>query len=531
VNRMLLAATVLVCAFACSKDRAVNRRDARVLVAAVTADPGHLNPAITTNGGVSTASALLFDGLVALDDAGEPLPALAARWEVLESGKVYRFHLRPDVRWHDGQPLRAHDVEFTFDSLLLRFHARTRASLSPALDSVRAEDSLTVGFYFRRPYAPLLKQLDVVEAPILPRHVYSGGDPLRNPANTSPVGTGPFRFVRYVPQQEITYEANASYFRGKPWLNQVTIRVIPDEGTQVMAMEAGEVDWLFAVAGPQRPRVRKDPRISMVTGVNTPGGSNCVITVGFNLEKSWLRDIRFRSAVAHAIDRPQFVERVLYGDGRPAAAPISSRIAFAHPAPLSLPAFDTLRAERLLDSAGWRTGTNGMRVASGVQGKRDGEALTLTLTVLPSQQPYGELLQGQLRRVGIDMRVRVLESAVFAQTVFTARDFDTAIASYCNGQDPEIGVRRQYVTSSIGPIPFSNMAAYRNPAMDSLFDLASASLDVAARGQYYQRIQEIAVRDLPYVWLVETENSRAHARRCSGFGRSAHFAATARCES
>ncbi|HUG37298.1 MAG TPA: hypothetical protein VML54_10135, partial [Candidatus Limnocylindrales bacterium] len=123
-----------------------------------------------------------------------------------------------------------------------------------------------------------------------------------------------------------------------------------------------------------------------------------------------------------------------------------------------------------------------------------------------------------------------LDPPVFVDAVFTRRDFDLAIISYCNGTDPQIGVRRQYASGSIGPVPFSNAAGYSNPTVDSLFDAAASTIDFDTRRALYGRIQEIAVRDLPYIWLVESEVTRAHRRRCSGFGRAAHFAATARCE-
>jgi peptide/nickel transport system substrate-binding protein len=142
---------------------------------------------------------------------------------------------------------------------------------------------------------------------------------------------------------------------------------------------------------------------------------------------------------------------------------------------------------------------------------------------------YGDLLRAQLRAVGIDLRVVGLEQAVFAQTVFTARDFDTAIASYCNGTDPEIGVRRQLVSSNVAPVPFSNMAGYRNRTVDSLFDRAASALAADERRRLYREIQEIVVRDQPYVWLVETLSTHAYSTRCRGFGTTSHFAATATC--
>ncbi|MGI9077373.1 MAG: ABC transporter substrate-binding protein [Gemmatimonadaceae bacterium] len=504
-------------------------RGQRTIVAAIGGDPGHLNPAITTNGGVHYSAGLLYNGLLTLDSALVPRPELAERWEVENGGALYRFHLRRDVRWHDSKPFTSADVKFTFDEMLLKFHARTRASLGAALIRVGAPDDSTVEFLFRRPYAPLLQQLDVVEAPILPRHVYAGSDPLKNPANTAPIGTGPFRFVSYGASGEIRYAANTDYFRGRPALDNVVLRVIPDPGTQVIALEAGEVDWLFSVPGAERERLRRDPRFRLIQTAVNPGGSNCITTLGFNLDRATFRDVRVRRAIAHALDRRQFLERVSFGEGRVADAPISSRITFAHAANLPVPGFDTVLASRLLEASGWRRAGAGVRTARGVPGVADGTSLVIGFTALPGQTNYGDLLRAQLRAVGIDLRIEPLEQAVFSQVVFTARDFDTAVASYCNGTDPEIGVRRQYVSSSIAPVPFSNMAGYRNPVIDSLFDRAGSALDLEERRRLYREIQEIAVRDQPYVWLVETLATRAHTVRCGGFGSSSHFAATAEC--
>ena len=512
---------------ACASD--TTPRDATTLVAAISTDPGQLNPAITTNGSVHAASGLLYDGLVALDDSLRPEPALAVRWEIEQGGARYRFHLRRGVRWHDGTPFTAADVRFTFEQLLLRFHARTRASMAPALASVDAPDDSTVVFTFRRPYAPLLQQLDVSEAPILPAHLFAGSDPLRNPVNIAPVGTGPYRFASYVPHSEIRFTANRDYFGGAPALANVVLRVIPDDDTQVAALEAGEVDWLFAVPGPARRRLRADSRVRVSRSALSAGGSNCITTLGFNLDRPWFRDVRVRKAIAHAVNRPQFVERVLFGEGRAADAPISSQIAFAHARDLPIAAFDVAEAERLLHAAGWRRQGADVRTARGVPGVADGAPFTIGFKGMPGQMVYGNLLRAQLRVVGIDLRLEPLEPAVFASAVFTARDFDTAIGAYCNGTDPEIGVRRMYVSSSVAPVPFSNMAGYRNPVMDALFDRAGAALDVDERRRVYHEIQEIAVRDQPYVWLVETLNTRAYSARCRGFSGGSHFAASATC--
>ena len=492
----------------CAREQSGTR--AGVLVAAIASDPGHLNPAITTNGGVHTAADLLYNGLVGLDSDAKPVPELAVRWEVEEKGALYRFHLRPGVRWHDGRPFTSADVKYTFDEVLLRFHARARASLSPALQAVEAPDATTVVFRFRRPYAPFLQQLDVVEAPILPKHLFEGTDPLKNPANLAPVGTGPFRFVAYIPGAEIRYRVNPEYFGGKPALSEVVLRVIPDRGTQVAALEAGEVDWLFGVPGPLRASLRRNGAIRFLKTSLSPGGSDCITTLAFNLDRPALRDVRVRRAIAHSIDRKLFLERVTFGEGRVAETSISSVIGFAHASDLKAPSYDPAEARRLLGTAGH-------------------QVLKLGFTFFPTDEGYGNLLRAQLAEVGIHVQLHALEAPVLVQAVFMQRDFDMALIPYCNGTDPEIGVRRMFVSSSIAPVPFSNAAGYRRDEMDALFEQASSSLDQGERGRFYRRIQELALQDLPYVPLVETENTRAYAARCEGFAPSSHFAATARC--
>lgn len=499
------------------------------LVVAIGSDPGHLNPAITTSGATHTASELLYNGLVGLDDDLNPIPELAASWEISDDGTTYTFTLRDDVVWHDGEPFTSADVKFSFEEVLLQYHARTRASMLASLASIETPDDTTVVFTFNDPYGPLLLQLDVTEAPIVAEHVYAGTDPLEAPANLEPIGTGPFRFVSYAPESEIRFAANEDYFRGRPSFDEVVQRIIPDTGSQVIALERGEVQWLWGVPGPDRERLEADEAIEFLSTNRNPGGSNCIMTVSFNLENPILASLDVRRAVAHAIDREAFLELVLFNEGRVAAAPISSGIGWAHAEGIDLPAHDVDQAATLLDEAGWTRDGDGTRVAQGVADVADGTPLELDFLHFPGFSRYGELLQAQLGEVGVEVTLVPLEPPVFAETVFTNRDFDMNIISYCNGNDPEIGVRRMYDSAQIGPVPFSNAAAYSNPDVDALFAEAVATVDLPTRGELYRQIQEIVAADLPYFWLVETDATRAYRANCSGFLPYAQFAEAASC--
>ncbi len=501
------------------------------LSVALDSDPGALNPAITTSGGTHTASELVFSGLVELTPKLEQVPELAESWEVLENGALYRFNLRNGVTWHDGKPFTSADVKHTFDTMLLKLHSRTAASVGAALSSITTPDPDTVEFRFKQPYAPLLQQLDVTEAPILPKHLYEGTDVAKNPANNKPVGTGPFKLVSYTPGSELRFTANREYFKKDlPYLDEVVMRVIPDKGNQVVALEAGEVDWLFGTPGPDLPRLKSSGKYDFITTPLNPGGSNCIMTVSFNLDRPLFQDVRLRRALGTALDRDQFVDRVLFGQGRVAEAPISSGIPFAHASGLKgMPEFDRAEAERLLDEAGWKRQGGGTRTSAGVAGVPDGTPLAFGFTHFPTFSAYAQLLRAQLTSVGADVMLQPLEPPVFADTVFKARNFDTNIISYCNGVDPEIGVKRMYVTSNIGPVPFSNSSAYRNPEVDKLFEDARTTVDPKARTQIYRTLQEKLVQDLPYLWIVETEANRVFPNTCKGFTPSGHFAEAASC--
>ncbi len=473
----------------------------------------------------------MYNGLVGLTPQLELVPELAESWDVEEDGALYRFHLRDDVTWHDGEPFTSADVKFSFEEVLLKFHSRTAASVGAAIDSIETPDENTVEFRFKEPYAPLLLQLDVTEAPIVARHVYEGTDPLENPANLDPVGTGPFELESYRPGAEVRLTRNPDYFKvDLPFLEEVVMRIVPEPGNQVVALEAGEIGWLFGVPGPDLDRLRTDPAYGFIETSVNPGGSNCIMTVSYNLDRPMFQDVRVRRAIAHALDRQQFLERVLFGQGAVADAPISSGIPAAHATSLDgMPVHDSAEAERLLDEAGWAREGDGVRMAAGVEGVPDGTPLSFNFLHFPSFSSYGELFRAQLAEVGVDVTLRPLEPPVFAEKVFADREFDTNIISYCNGADPEIGVKRMYLSSNIGSVPFSNSSAYRNPEVDRLFEEARTTVDADARSEVYQRIQEILVQDLPYFWIVETESTRVFRSECSGFSSAGHFAETASC--
>ncbi|MFN2323753.1 MAG: ABC transporter substrate-binding protein, partial [Trueperaceae bacterium] len=475
------------------------------LVIGITTSPGHLNPAISTGSEVHTVADSIFNGLVSLDDQALPRPDLATAWTVNDDATVYTFTLAEGVRWHDGAPFTSADVRFTFEQVLLRYHARTRSGLEGRLAGIDTPDDRTVVFRFTEPYAPLLQQLNVTEAPILPRHVYEGvADVTTAAANLAPIGTGPFRFVAFDADEQVVLERNPDYFKeGLPYLDRLVFRIVPDATTRLLALERGELDFVSGVPASEAERIAASPALTSYAPNSGPGGGFCVMTMTFNLERELLADRAVREALAHAIDRQQLLDQVLYGAGRVATGPIHSGLASFYTDDVAQYPFDPQLAARLLDEAGYPVGADGVR-------------FTFDFLHFPAFAKYGEVLRQNLAAVGVGVELVALDRAAFVTRVFTQRAFDTGVVSYCNNTDPAIGVARVYLSSNIGDIPFSNAGAYANPEVDRLFAEAATLADPGERAERYAAVQQVLTAELPYLWLVETARLSASAALVRG---------------
>lgn len=475
------------------------------LVVSHGGDPGALNPAVTTSGNTHPVTDQIFNGLVGLDQDLNPVPELAERWDIEDGGRTYRFHLRRGVEWHDGAPFTSADVKFTFEEALLKYHSRTRAALEGAFAGIDTPDPHTVVFRLHRPYGPLLQRLDVVEASIIPQHQYAGHDLLRGEPTRRPIGTGPFRFVSYAPGDRIVLERNPSYFRpGLPGVDRLVFQIVPNSSTGVAALESGQIDYIGAVPGPDIARLRSNPDIAVVAGTGGSGGSVCQDVLIPNLTRAPFNDLRVRRAFAHAIDRRFLVDRVYFGQGKPATGPISHLLSWAYTPDVRQYPHDAAQARRLLDEAGMLPAGDGTR-------------LQVTFTHPANHQRLGQALREQLKAAGILLHLQALDFNAAVEQVFVRKQFDLGFASFCNGADPDVGVRRVYVSSNIGPYPFSNGAGYRNPRVDRLFDEGAAALDRGARRARYVEIQNILADDVPYFWLIDSEGLRAHRKAFTGF--------------
>ncbi|ALE59136.1 ABC transporter substrate-binding protein [Paraburkholderia sp. RL17-368-BIF-A] len=484
----------------------------------VTPEPTALVDLATTATNVLKVSAKVVEGLLEYDFSLQPKPSLATSWDISDDSRKYVFHLRHGVKWHDGQPFTSADVAYSLQTLR-QVHPRAKTTFAN-VTAITTPDPYTVVITLSKPAPYLIKAFSSSETPIVPRHLYEGSDPLTNPANNAPIGTGPFRFVKWVRGSYIEYARNDDYWdKGKPFLDKIVVKIITDPAARTVAFEDGSIDLSGDTPVPlsDLARLKNSPKLALDSrGYEFQAG---VTRIEFNLDNPVLKNLQVRQAIASAIDREVIRKVIFYGYATPLASPIIPSNPYYDPAPAPYP-YDVERANALLDAAGFPR-------------KADGTRFALTVDPLP----IGELpartaayVKSALARVGIAVTVRSQDLPAYLKRIYTDRDFDFSINGMSNLFDPVVGVARLYTTGNFRRgVPFTNGSHYSNPQIDRLFAQAAEETDEAKRKQLFSQIQQILERDLPDLNLVAprylTVYSRAvHNHTTGPDGVSASFA-------
>ena len=484
----------------------------------VTPEPTALVDLATTATNVLKVSAKVVEGLLEYDFSLQPKPSLATSWDISDDSRKYVFHLRHGVKWHDGQPFTSADVAYSLQTLR-QVHPRAKTTFAN-VTAITTPDPYTVVITLSKPAPYLIKAFSSSETPIVPRHLYEGSDPLTNPANNAPIGTGPFRFVKWVRGSYIEYARNDDYWdKGKPFLDKIVVKIITDPAARTVAFEDGSIDLSGDTPVPlsDLARLKNSPKLALDSrGYEFQAG---VTRIEFNLDNPVLKNLQVRQAIASAIDREVIRKVIFYGYATPLASPIIPSNPYYDPAPTPYP-YDVERANALLDAAGFPR-------------KADGTRFALTVDPLP----IGELpartaayVKSALARVGIAVTVRSQDLPAYLKRIYTDRDFDFSINGMSNLFDPVVGVARLYTTGNFRRgVPFTNGSHYSNPQIDRLFAQAAEETDEAKRKQLFSQIQQILERDLPDLNLVAprylTVYSRAvHNHTTGPDGVSASFA-------
>lgn len=463
------------------------------LVIGQSPDPIMLTSALTVAGSVQVVSGKIFDGLLSYDDKLNPRPQLAQSWTVSPDGLTYIFRLRPGVTWHDGKPFTSADVAYSVLEVWKKYHSRGRATFAN-VTAVDTPDPLTAVWRLSKPAPYILSALASIESQILPKHLYAGTDVLTNPHNVAPVGTGPFRFAEWKRGQYIALVRNPTYWdKGKPYLDRLIFRILPDAASAATALETGEIQLISAtsLAYSDLGRLARLPNVALFrrNGNYTAG----VTGFEFNLDKPYFKDVRVRRAFAHAIDRAALVRNVWFGFGKVATGPVPPSLIQFYTADVPNYDFNPDKAKALLDQAGFRPNAAGVR-------------LSITHDPVPAGQAYArsaEFIRDALAKVGVKVEIRRQDFAGFLRRVYTERDFDTIQFPANASPDPAIGSQRLYWSKNFQKgVAFSNGSHYASPEADRLLETAQAENDPAKRRALYAAFQKLAMTDLPRIPLI-----------------------------
>lgn len=457
--------------------------------------PRHLNPAIQAGQATGVPGTQLFAGLIELDDKFNPHPYLAASWVVSDDGRTYTFKLVEGAAFHDGKPITSGDVAFSL-KIVKENHPFGQAMFGN-VERVETPDPQTAVIRLSKPHPALLTALSPLLLPIIPEHVYGTQAIQSHPANSAPVGSGPFRFVEFKQGEHVVLERNDKYFRpGLPYLDRIVFRVIKDPTTATLALERGEIDYLPFAPVRVRDIARLDghARVRVTRrGYEALGPTNYL---EFNHRVAPLDDKRVRQAIAYAIDRDFIVRSLQAGLSRQLDGPFHHSSPFFDEAALTKYRLDLDKANALLDEAGHKRGADGSR-------------FSLTLDWLPdvhpdSQGTVAQYLRTQLRKVGIDIQLR--QSPDFPTWARRVSNWEHQLSmnAIWNYPDPVIGTHRAYLCSNQKKgVIWSNTEGYCNARVDELLQQAGSETDPRKRKALYVEFQKILSEELPFTWTNE----------------------------
>ncbi len=448
--------------------------DANVLNVIVRSSPNNFDPRIGTDEVSQRVHELVYSRLMTNGPDLRVGPGLAARLDNPDP-LTYIAHLRHGVRFHDGRELTSKDVVYTFGSFLDPNFVSPRKGAYRMLDSVKALDDHTVEFKLKEPFGSFPIQLVM---PVVPA---DSGESLR----TFPIGTGPYRFVRYSTDDQVVLSAYEGFWDGLPQNAGIVLRIVPDETMRGLELRKGTADMAVNDVSPDIAyQLEKRGGLKIVQSLGVDYSY-----IGLNMRDPIFADKRVRHAIGYAVDRDAIVKYLRRGLARPAVG-VLSPVAWAFEPNVHQFTHDIAKAKQLLDEAGYRDPDG------------DGPQPRLRLSLKTSTDEFFRLqatvIQQDLQRVGISVEVRSYEFATFYADVLKGA-VQMYTLQWVGVTDPDM-LRRVYHSQQIPPVGF-NRTYYKNPEVDRLIDLASAAPTDEERKKYYGEVQKIVAEDAPYISL------------------------------
>ncbi len=472
------------------------------LVEAVIGEPSNLIPPLASDSASHEVADYIYVAPLKYDKNINLVPQAAEKFEVLEEGRLLRFTLRRDIRWTDGKPLTAHDVEFTY-----------RLMIDPKTPTAYAEDFLAIKEFKRtgeytfeaRYDKPFARALVTWAHAILPRHILQGQDLLKTKYSREPVGAGPYILKSWTAGDRLVLVANPDYFEGRPYLDERVIRIIPDQSTQFLELKAGNLDTISL--SPQQYLYQTGGAGWDANFRKFQYVASAYTYLGFNLKSPLFSDVRVRRAINLAIDKEEIVRGVLAGLGQAANGPYKPGT-WQYNTAIPANEYDPGKAEKLLAEAGWTRKPHDGPLAN-ARGQKF--AFTILTNQGNSQRIKAAIIiQSRLAALGMKVEIRTVEWASFLKEFVDKGRFDALVMGWNILQDPDL----YDVWHSSRAVPGGlNFVGFKNAELDDLLERGRSTLDQARRKLIYDRVQAILHDEQPYCFLyVPMALPMVHAR-------------------
>ncbi len=458
------------------------------LIVAQGADAKSLDPHGTNDQPSSRVMRQIYETLVDQTETMELVPGLAESWTQIDD-TTYEFKLKQGVMFHNGEELKASDVEFTIRRAL---ESANVGHIVEAIDAnkIKVVDDYTIQIGTKQPFAPILAHLSHTGSSILnEKAVTEAGDDY----GQNPVGTGPFKFESWTNGDSIVLVRNDAYHKEPAKLTKVTFRAIPEDTNRTIELETGGVHIVYDVSPNDIARVEADSNLKLIRDASLSTGY-----VGFNVQKAPFDNVKVRQAINMAIDMESIIEAVYKGVGSVAKGPLTPQV-WASNQNLEQYPYDPEAAKALLAEAGYP----------------DGFTTTLWTNENPQRMAAAEIIQNQLGQIGITTEVKVMEWGAYLDG--TAKgEHDMFILGWVTVTgDPDYGLFPLFHTSAFGDA--GNRTFYSNAAVDELLEKGRYSTDEAEREAAYMEVQQLIRDDAPWVFMNYGENISATAANVKGF--------------
>jgi peptide/nickel transport system substrate-binding protein len=459
------------------------------LVVGSIGEPSTLLPLLASDSSSHDVAGHVYNGLVRYDRNLRLEGDLARSWDVSPDGLTITFHLRKGVTWHDGEEFTSRDPLYTFRVTIDPKTPTAYADAFKQVKSASAPDRYTFRVSYDKPFAPALESWGME---ILPAHLLEGKDITKSDLGRHPVGTGPFIFKEWVAGQKLVLAANPDYYEGRPYIDRYIYRIIPDSSTMYMELKSGSLDMMgLSPVQYQRQTDTREFR-SRFNKYRYPASAYTYL--GYNLRHPLFSDRRVRQALTMAINKDEIVHGVLLGMGQVAHGPYKPGTWAYNPRIRDFD-YNPDRARALLAEAGWRE-LNGDGVLM-----KDGKPFRFTILTNQGNAERlktAQIVQRRLKKIGIDVRIRVIEWASFLSQFIDKGNFEAVMLGWTIGPDPDLF--DIWHSSKTGPKEL-NFVGYKNPEVDRLLVQGRGTFDQEERKRCYYRLQDILAEDQPYTFL------------------------------